>query len=305
MIETRHWTESDIPDQSGRVAVVTGANSGLGLETAASLAAKGAGVVMASRNPDRLADAVAEVRRRHSAALVEPVITDLASLDSIRTATDKICEAHPKIDLLINNAGVMAIPRAETVDGFEMQFGTNHLGHFAFTGLLLGAIRDTPGSRIVAVTSDARRIGRIDFKDLHGRDHYGRWKAYGQSKLANLIFAEELDRRLRAASCETIAVAAHPGYAATNLQTGTNWFQNTYYTLGNVLIAQPAAAGAWPQLFAATMPDVPGGGFYGPGNLLGLRGHPRRLSVEARALNPKVATRLWEISEESTGVSFL
>ena len=245
------WTAEDIPDQSGRTAVVTGANSGLGLETAAALAAHGATVVMASRNIDRLQTAVTEVRHRHPAAEVVPVILDLASLASIREAAGQILANHPSIDLLFDNAGVMAIPRAETADGFEMQFGTNYLGHFALTGLLLPAIISTPGSRIVAVTSQARRIGRIDFEDLHGRARYGRWAAYGQSKLADLIFALELGRRLRAAEAEAIAVAAHPGYAATNLQTATAPLQRAAYALGN-LFAQPARSCTQPRRRACT-----------------------------------------------------
>jgi NAD(P)-dependent dehydrogenase (short-subunit alcohol dehydrogenase family) len=295
------WTAEDIPDQSGRTAVVTGANSGLGLETAAALAARGATVVMASRNIDRLQTAMSEIRRRHPAAEVEPVILDLASLASIREAAAQIRAAHPTIDLLFDNAGVMAIPRAETVDGFEMQFGTNYLGHFALTGLLLPAIISTPGSRIVAVTSQARRIGRIDFDDLHGRARYGRWSAYGQSKLADLVFALELGRRLRAAGAEAMSVAAHPGYAATNLQTATAPVQRAAYAVGN-LFAQPAYAGAWPQLYAATAPGVHTGELYGPAS--GMRGYPKRDRIERRAIDPAIGRRLWEASVAETGVDY-
>jgi protochlorophyllide reductase len=300
----RYWTAKDISDQSGRTAVVTGANSGLGLETAAALAAHGATVVMASRNADRLQAAMAEVRRRHPDAVLEPAIVDLAALASVREAVGGILTDHPKIDLLIDNAGVMAIPRTETADGFEMQFGTNYLGHFAFTGLLLPAMVSTAGSRVVAVTSQVRRIGRIDFADLHGRARYGRWKAYSQSKFADLIFAVELDRRLRSAKAETIAVAAHPGYAATNLQTGTSWLQSSYYAIGNALFAQPAYAGAWPQLYAATAADVHGGELYGPGQAGGMRGYPKRDRIEARALDPAIGRRLWEVSVAATGVGY-
>jgi NAD(P)-dependent dehydrogenase (short-subunit alcohol dehydrogenase family) len=298
------WTSADIDDLSGRVAVVTGANSGLGLETSAALASHGATVVMASRNADRLERATAEIRRRHPDASVEPLILDLASLASIRHAAATLLGAHARIDLLVDNAGVMAIPRTETVDGFETQFGTNHLGHFAHTGLLLPAMIGTASSRVVVVTSQARHIGRIDLDDLHGRKRYGRWTAYGQSKLANLMFALELDRRLRAAKTETIAVAAHPGYAATNLQTGSNWFQNTYYTIGNILFAQPAAAGAWPQLYAATAPGVHGGELYGPGQAGGTRGYPKLDRIEAKARDTGVARRLWEASVAATSVSY-
>jgi hypothetical protein len=298
------WTSADIDDLSGRVAVVTGANSGLGLETAAALAAHGATVVMASRNADRLQTAIAEVNRRAPDASVEPLVVDLASLSSIREAAAGLLVEHGEIDLLVDNAGVMAIPRSETVDGFEMQFGTNHLGHFALTGLLLPAMIRTEGSRIVTVTSHARHIGRINLDDLHGRKRYGRWTAYGQSKLANLVFALELDRRLRAAKAETIALAAHPGYAATNLQNGSNWFQNSYYALGNILLAQPAAAGAWPQLYAATASGVHGSELYGPGQSGGMKGYPKRDKIESKARDTDVARRLWEASVKATGVSY-
>jgi protochlorophyllide reductase len=298
------WTSADINDLSGRVAVVTGANSGLGFETSAALAAHGARVVMAGRNADRLEQAMSDIRLRSPAASVEPLIVDLASLSSIRDAAADLLVTHPKIDLLVDNAGVMAIPRADTVDGFETQFGTNHLGHFALTGLLLPAMISTTHSRVVVITSKARHIGRIDLDDLHGRKRYGRWAAYGQSKLSNLIFALELERRLRAAHTETIALAAHPGYAATNLQTGSSWYQNAYYAIGNILFAQSAAAGAWPQLYAATASGVHGGELYGPSQSGGMRGYPKRDKIEARARNTDVARRLWEASVAATGVSY-
>jgi protochlorophyllide reductase len=298
------WTSADIEDLSGRVAVVTGANSGLGLETSAALAGHGATVVMASRNTDRLEKAITEVRRRYPDASVEPLILDLASLASVREAAGTLLGTHPELDLLFDNAGVMAIPRSETVDGFEMQFGTNHLGHFALTGLLLPTMLARASSRVVVVTSQARHIGRIDLDDLHRRKRYGRWAAYGQSKLANLMFALELDRRLRAAKVMTIALAAHPGYAATNLQTGSNWFQNSYYAIGNTMFAQPAAAGAWPQLYAATAPGVQGGELYGPGQAGGIRGYPKRDRIEGKARNADVAGRLWDASVTATGVTY-
>jgi protochlorophyllide reductase len=298
------WTADDIVDLTGRTAVVTGANSGLGLETSAALAAHGATVVMASRNSDRLQSAIAEVHKRHPDAEIEPALLDLASLASVREAAATIGSAHPNIDFLIDNAGVMAIPRAETADGFEMQLGTNYLGHFALTGLLLPALLATPGSRVVLVTSLMRRVGRIDFDDLHGRARYGRWSAYGQSKLADLMFAVELNRRLRASKADTIAVAAHPGYAATNLQAGTSWFQNTYLALGNHLFAQPAYAGAWPQLYAATAATVQGGELYGPGQAGGSRGYPKRDRIEARALDETTGRRLWNASVQATAISF-
>jgi NAD(P)-dependent dehydrogenase (short-subunit alcohol dehydrogenase family) len=298
------FTVDDIEDQTGRTAVVTGANSGLGLEASAALAAHGAHVVMASRSPERLGEAASEVRRRHPGASVSTVTLDLASLESVRAAAAEILAARERLDLLIDNAGVMAIPAATTADGFEMQFGTNHLGHFALTGLLLPAMLDVAGSRVVAVTSQARHIGRIDFDDLHGRRRYGRWKAYSQSKLANLLFVVELERRLRAARAETIAVAAHPGYAATNLQRSSSWIEERMYQIGNALFAQSASAGALPCLYAAVAPGVAGGQLFGPDKMGGSRGNPRRDRIEKRALDPKVAARLWDVSVAETGVDY-
>ncbi len=298
------FTVDDIGDQTARTAVVTGANSGLGLETSAALAAHGADVVMASRSAERLAAAASEIRRRHPGASVSTITLDLASLESVRAAAEEILATHEHLDLLVDNAGVMAIPRATTADGFEMQFGTNHLGHFALTGLLLPAMVNVGGSRVVALTSQARHIGRIDFDDLHGRRRYGRWKAYSQSKLANLIFVEELERRLRAARAATIAVAAHPGYAATNLQSGSTWLQERAYQIGNALFAQSASAGALPSLYAAVAPGVAGGQLFGPDEMGGSRGHPRRARVEKRALDPNVGRRLWDVSVEETGVDY-
>ncbi len=293
-----------VEDQSGRIVVVTGANSGIGLETSAVLAGRRAQVVMAARNPGRLAAAAVEVRRRHPGASVRTVVLDLASLESVRAAAVEILAGCEKLDLLIDNAGVMAIPRAETEDGFEMQFGTNHLGHFALTGLLLPAMVQVAGSRVVAVTSQVRRTGRIDFDDLHGRRRYGRWKAYAQSKLANLLFVEELERRLRAAEAATIAVAAHPGYAATNLQSGSTWLQGAAYQIGNAVFAQTAADGALPSLYAATAPGVGGGELFGPDKMGGMRGSPRREKLEKRALDEAVARRLWDVSARETGVDY-
>jgi NAD(P)-dependent dehydrogenase (short-subunit alcohol dehydrogenase family) len=298
------WTSDDMPDQTGKVALVTGANSGLGFETSVALAKRGAKVLMAARNSAKLDDAMAGVRSRQADADIEPVSLDLASLASIRSTAAAVLAKHKTIDLLILNAGIMAVPEATTEDGFESQFGTNHLGHFALTGLLLPSMLDQDASRVVVVTSDARRIGRIDFSDLHGRRHYRPWRAYSQSKLANLIFAETLDRRLRAAKAPTIAVAAHPGYAATNLQAGSNRLQTFYFQLGNSLFAQPATAGAWPQLYAATMADVAGGSLYGPGQRGGTQGHPKLLKVEARAIDPETGRRLWDISEQETSVHY-
>jgi NAD(P)-dependent dehydrogenase (short-subunit alcohol dehydrogenase family) len=294
----------ELPDQSGRTAVVTGANSGLGLEAAVALAGAGAHVLLASRSPERLEAALREVRSRAPGASAGSVTLDLSSLASVREAASTILAAVDGIDLLIDNAGVMAVPRSETQDGFERQIGTNHLGHFAFTGLLLPALLGRPGSRVVVVTSFMRLVGRIDFDDLHGRAHYGRWKAYSQSKLANILFMTELERRLRATpGAETIAVAAHPGYAATNLQKGESTSQNFVLSLGNTLFAQSARGGAWPILYAATAPEVRGGELYGPSQLR-LWGRPSRERLDGKSRDAQVARRLWEISVAETGVSF-
>jgi len=298
------WTAADIPDQTGRTAVVTGANSGLGLETTVGLVAKGAHVVMAGRNPDRLAAAERTVLDRVPGASLATAEIDLGSLESICDGAAGLLDRHPRIDLLFDNAGVMAPPRSETVDGFESQFGINHLGHFALTGRLLPALLATDGSRVVVVTSTARKYGDIYFDDLNWQRRYRRWGAYGQSRLANLLFAVELDRRLRKAGADMIAVAAHPGYAATNLQSGETWIRSQVYRLGNLLLAQPAAAGAWPQLYAGTAPGVGGGALYGPDKLGGMRGFPRREPIEAKAADPEVAFALWERSVGETGVGF-
>lgn len=298
------WTAADIPDQSGRVAVVTGASSGLGLETTAALAAHGATVVMVARSPERLASAQRTVRARVPDAELRTAAIDLGSLDSVRVGATSLLASFGRLDLLFDNAGLMAPPRAETADGFESQFGINHLGHFALTGLLLPALAATPASRVVAVTSAMRRIGRIGFDDLNSERGYHRWAAYGQSKLANLVFAVELDRRLRHAGAETIAVAAHPGYAATNLQAGHSWLETRLFRVGNALFAQPGYAGAWPLLYVGTAPGVTGGELYGPSGPGKMRGHPRRERLEAKAIDPVVGRRLWEASVAATGVDY-
>ena len=300
------WTSSDIPDLSGRRAVVTGANSGLGLEVARELARHGAAVVLACRDLAKGERAVAEVRA--SALGEEPELAplDLADLRSVRAFAGAYQDAHPDgLDLLVANAGIMAAPRRVTADGFEAQLATNHLGHFALTGLLLPALLRRAGPRVVVVSSVAHRMGRIDFDDLQGERRYRRWRAYGQSKLANLLFALELDRRARAAGVPLVSVAAHPGYAATNLQTASPPAHEALaMRLLNPFIAQSAAMGALPVLFAATVEDLPGGTFIGPDGPGEMRGHPRPVEPSRRADDVDVAARLWEVSEELTGVEF-
>lgn len=300
----------EIPTQDGRIAVVTGANSGLGLETARSLARCGAHVVLACRDTERARGAEQEIARtagRGDAVSTLPL--DLASLASVRAFVDSFCARHPSLDLLVLNAGVMAIPERRTADGFEMQLGTNHLGHFALGGLLLDRLLATPGSRVVTVSSSAHRIGRIDFEDLQSQRRYGPWRAYGQSKLANLLYTFELQRRLAGKGAQTIAVAAHPGYAATQLQErGPRERNATVMTrlvqIGNRILAQSAALGALPTLYAATAADVRGGDYFGPSSGFEMWGEPKRVRSTARARDEQVARRLWTVSEELTGVRY-
>ena len=300
------WTSSDIPDLAGRSAVVTGANSGLGLEVARELARHGAAVVLACRDLGKGERALEAVRGTATGPEPELARLDLADLASVADFAAVHGESHPEgLDLLVNNAGIMAAPRAITPDGFEAQLGTNHLGHFALTGRLLPVLLRRPRPRVVTVSSVAHRMGRIDFDDLHGARHYRRWRAYGQSKLANLLFALELDRRAREARTPLVSAAAHPGYAATNLQTSSPPAHEALaMRLLNPLIAQSAAMGALPVLFAATVDDLPGGTYIGPDGPGEARGHPRPVSPSRRAEDPEVARRLWDVSERLTGVSF-
>jgi NAD(P)-dependent dehydrogenase (short-subunit alcohol dehydrogenase family) len=285
------WTAQDIPQQDGRTFVITGANSGIGLEAARALGAAGAHVVVACRDTSKGEHAVAELDGDFDVRRL-----DLADLSSVHAFADALeCD----VDVLINNAGVMAVPRAKTADGFELQLGTNHLGHFALTGLLLARIRD----RVVTISSQAHRTGRINFGDLQSERHYQRWIAYGQSKLANLLFMMELQRRLDAAGSPLRSVAAHPGYSATNLQVHTQSIQDQLMGVANKLIAQSAAMGALPTLYAATA-DVPGAAYIGPDGLFEQRGHPKLVDMSGAAKNADNARRLWELSEELTGVSF-
>ena len=303
------WTVTEIPDLSGMTAIVTGANSGLGFEDALQLALHGAHVVVACRNQTKGADAVSQITMRSPKGTVELAKLDLADLSSVRSFATDFAAGHDGLDVLINNAGVMAIPRAQTADGFEMQFGTNHLGHFALTGLLLPSLRARPGARVVTVSSNAARMGRMRFDDLQGERRYGKWRAYGQSKLANQLFASELARRVQAHGTNVLSVAAHPGYAATNLtetsaaEDARSW-RLRFYRAGDSLVAQSAGMGALPTLFAATSPLVANGDYYGPDGLFQNRGYPERISMVRLARDTNSARRLWEISEKLTGVTY-
>lgn len=301
-LSTHRWTAADVPDQSGKVALVTGANSGLGLHTSLTLARKGARVLMACRDAGRADAALKRVRAEVPGAAVELVTLDLASLAGVEAAADEVAGRLDALDLLVDNAGVMAPPRTLTGDGFELQLATNHLGHFALTGRLLPLLLAAPAPRVVVVSSGAHRVGKINFDDLQGAQAYSRWGAYGQSKLANLLFARELGRR--SAGTALLVASAHPGYAATHLQSGQgSWVMETAMRLGNALIAQSDAAGAWPSLYAATMPDVRPGDYWGPA-LAEIRGTPKRVGRSAAAQDDAVARRLWEVSEKLTGVTY-
>jgi NAD(P)-dependent dehydrogenase (short-subunit alcohol dehydrogenase family) len=300
------WRAGDIPDLTGKRAIVTGGNSGLGLHTALELARHGAHVLLTSRSRAKGDAAVARIRTEVPDAAVEVRRLDLADLDSVREFADR---NDGPVDVLVNNAGVMAIPLRHTSDGFEMQLGTNHLGHFALTGLLLPALLARPGSRVVTVSSSAHWMGSLDPDDLMGEDDYAPWTAYCRSKLANLLFARELDRQARAHGGALLSVAAHPGFAATNLQTvgprmARKRLRAAVLKAGTVLLGQPAATGALPQLYAATNPDVRGGDYYGPRRLAEQRGLPTRVTRSQAARDDAVARRLWVESERLTGVRY-
>jgi NAD(P)-dependent dehydrogenase (short-subunit alcohol dehydrogenase family) len=299
------WTADDIPDQSGRVAVVTGANSGLGLVTARELAGRGAIVVMGCRSITKGEDAAVEIRRALPNAQLEVRKLDLASLESVRAFALEVAAAHPAMNLLINNGGIMMPPRSTTAEGFELQFGTNHLGHFALTALLLDALRASGDARVVTVSSLEHRPGRLNFDDLQSTRSYEPRRAYQQSKFANAVFGIELDRRLRAAGEPIISVLAHPGWAATNLQTtGPTGVMKALLTVGNRVFAQSPDDGALPQLYAATAPGVQGGEFYGPNGIAEARGAPKRVRAVRRAYDEDLGRRLWDVSERLTGVTF-
>jgi NAD(P)-dependent dehydrogenase (short-subunit alcohol dehydrogenase family) len=299
-----NWTTNDIPDQTGRTAVITGANTGLGYETAAALAAKGAHVVLAVRNTDKGQAAADLISRRSPGASVAVQELDLTSLESVRAAAEQLRAAHDSIDLLINNAGVMFTPKSTTKDGFELQFGTNHLGHFAFTGLLLDHIVAAPGSRIVTVSSVGHRFARngIRFDDLQWEKDYSRVGAYGQAKLANLMFTYELQRRLR--GTDTIAAAAHPGGSRTELTRNLPPLVGAVSKLAEPLF-QPAEMGALPQLRAATDPGVLGGQYFGPDGFGEQRGYPVVVASTRVSHDTAAQNRLWTVSEQLTGVTYL
>ena len=296
-----------VADLTGRTAVVTGANSGLGKEVARALADLGARVVLTARSAEKGEAAVAELREDVPARTIELLRLDLADLATVQAAAAELHDRLDRLDVLVNNAGVMAPPFRTTVDGFELQLGTNHLGHFAFTAQLLDLLRAAPAPRVTTVSSGVAQGGHIDFDNLDASRGYQRWRAYGQSKLANLLFTLELQRRVDAAGWPLVSAAAHPGWAATNLQAAGprmagsrvgEWFSS----LGNRLFAQDARQGARPLVHAAAGEDVRGGDYWAPGGLGGMRGGPTRVPMPPQAYDGATARRLWEVSEELTGV---
>ncbi len=298
-----NWTTSDIPDQRDRVIVITGANSGIGYESARAIAGKGATVIMACRSVEKGATARDAILAEFPSANVEVMALDLGSLASIRAFADAVAARHNRLDVLMNNAGIMAVPQAKTVDGFESQFGTNHLGHFALTGLLLPTLLATPASRVVTTSSGLYASGRINFDDLQATRGYSARAAYSNSKLANILFALELQRRLERAHADTISVASHPGYAATNLQGHTGSpVMRTLLVWGNRLLAKSAEEGAIHQIYAATAPGVVAGGYYGPKSPIS--GKTENLAVNDWGRSEADSARLWQVSEVLTGVEY-
>ncbi|MGI9017908.1 MAG: oxidoreductase [Euzebya sp.] len=308
------FTLNDLPDLLGTSAVVTGANSGLGLETAKALASAGATVVMTARSQQKFDEAEAEIRPTNRRADLRFVQLDLADLTSVRTAAEAIVAAHPVIDILVNNAGIMMSPQATTADGLELQLGTNHFGHFAFTGLLLDSLLAAEEARVVTVSSGAHHMGTMDFDDLQQQrgEGYDTIAQYGRSKLANMLFAQELNRRFEDAGVAAKSVAAHPGYTATNLQaTGVRMSGGGLFykaadvgmRLLNPLVAMKVADGALPQIYAAVA-DVEGGSYWGPQGLREMRGRVGPANINPKGRDREAARRLWEISQEVTGVDY-
>lgn len=294
------WNSNDVPDQNGRVAVVTGASSGIGYETARVLAEKNAKVIIAVRNLYKGEKAAEKIKTRHEKADLVIMELDLANLKSVKQFAESFKKEYEQLDLLINNAGVMIPPYSKTTDGFELQFGTNHLGHFALTGLLLDLLKKTAGSRIVNVSSMAHTQGNINFDDLNwGKRTYAPWNAYGDSKIANLYFTYELNRKMDSADKTPLVVAAHPGVTATDLQRHSGLVS----FLSN-LFAQKIEMGALPTLYAAVAPDVKSGDYFGPSGFKEIRGYPKKVESNALSHDTTIANKLWDISEKLTGIPY-
>ncbi|HET6417031.1 MAG TPA: oxidoreductase [Polyangiales bacterium] len=305
---SHEWNLEQVPDLSGRVVIITGANSGIGYEAALALAKRKAEITLACRSEEKARAAVDRIRAEVPSARLKIIPLDLSDLASVRAFAERFREEQSQLHALVNNAGVMALPRRLTVDGFEMQFGTNHLGHFALTGQLLDLLLATPASRVVNVSSIAHKFGKIRFHDLQGEKRYSKWAAYGQSKLANLLFTHELDRRLKETGHETISVACHPGWASTNLQEAGPKMEGSKLmeklsAWGNAMLAQDAASGALPTVFATVEP-LRGDEYIGPTRMMGWHGPPEIIQPLEKARDPETAQRLWEASEKLTGVRF-
>lgn len=303
------WTSNQMPDLHGKVAVVTGANSGLGYFTTQELARRGATVVLACRNQQKAKSAMILIHKEVPKARLNFIALDLANLKSVINFVKEFKLAFAQLDILCNNAGIMAIPQCKTADGFEMQFGTNHLGHFALTALLIEVLMKTPKSRIVNVSSVAHRFGKMNFDDLNSEKSYAKWAAYGQSKLANILFTLELQKRLTEVNSKTLCVAAHPGYAATNLQSVGPQMENSKMgesmnAWANKVFAQSADMGALPTLYAATHSPILGGNLYGPNKFWNMRGYPVLNQIAKQGRKPADAKRLWEMSEALTKIKF-
>jgi NAD(P)-dependent dehydrogenase (short-subunit alcohol dehydrogenase family) len=310
--QTTPWTTQQMPAQTGRTAIITGANSGIGLETAAALAAAGAHVIMACRSPERAADALALLRQRAPGAQITPMPLDLSSLASVRRFAEDFREQHTRLDLLINNAGILGVPFAHTVDGFESQMGTNHLGHFALTGLLIDPLLATPGARVITVGSMGHwRAKPLALDDLHcARRTYDPFSAYCDSKLANLLFMTELGRRLQTRGAELISAGGHPGGAATSIKktepgSFAEWRMRMMTPIALRWFINTAEVGALSTLYAATMPGVRNNDYYGPDRMFGMKGYPAPAKRSKAAQDAEAARRLWQVSAEQTGVSYL
>lgn len=305
-----NWTERDISDQSGKTFVITGGNSGIGWEAGRMLAEHGAHVILACRNADKAKDAVASIEKTAAkGAKVEAMSLDLASLSSVERFAGELSGKVERLDALLNNAGLMALPYGKTADGFETQLGVNHLGHFALTGRLLPLLKKTPGARVVSVSSQAHRMGKMNWDDLMSERRYEKWTAYGQSKLANLLFTFELGRRLKKAGDGIVVTAAHPGYSATNLQhkgpemEGSK-LQGMFMSMGNGIFAQTASMGALPTLRAALDPAALSGDYFGPGGIFEIAGYPVKVGTSARARDEASGKQLWERSVALTHVDY-
>jgi NAD(P)-dependent dehydrogenase (short-subunit alcohol dehydrogenase family) len=299
-MKQNNWTADNIPDQKGRVAIVTGSSSGIGYETARVLANKNAEVILAVRNPKKGENALQKIKAQNENANVEVMILDLANLQSVKKFADEFMQEYDRLDLLINNGGVMIPPYTKTVDGFELQFGTNHLGHFALTGFLFDLIKKTKDSRIINVSSSAHHYGNINFDDLHWENRkYKKWASYGDSKIANLYFTYELQRKLGQNGSGTIVTAAHPGWTGTELQRHAG-----YITMLNKLFAMKIEQGALPTLRAAIDESAQGGDYYGPDGWKEMKGFPVKVRSNKLSHDTKIAQKLWKISENLTNIKY-